>query len=405
MPMRQAGNQEPFKTEALAQLYEAARDKSPVSGYTHNHYRYPARFSPQFVRAAIETFTIPGDVVLDPFMGGGTTLVEAMAMGRHGVGSDVSSLAHFLATVKTNIYTERDIQKLRRWIAVVAEEINIHRVSADDKAQNTSVCLHNLFGPSTWRIRKATEQAVASASQMRPKKLEQFARCVILRTAQWAIDGRSTIPTVADFRSRIVEFAELMISDAENFRLAAEKASGDCDLTRAICLHRSAEHLHRSRALKNIAPPRLILTSPPYPGIHVLYHRWQVHGRRETPAPFWIVGKKDGAGSKYYTLGGRKQSSLRSYYSNLRRAFESIRKVCGQSTTMIQMVAFSDPEWQLPKYLDIMTDAGFREVELPATELATDGRLWRDVPSRQWHANLKGKTSGSREVVLFHAPK
>ena len=65
--------------ESIARLIEAARDASPIAGLTHNFYRYPARFSPKLVRAAIEAFTAPGDLVLDPFVGGGTTLVEAIA--------------------------------------------------------------------------------------------------------------------------------------------------------------------------------------------------------------------------------------------------------------------------------------------------------------------------------------
>lgn len=60
----------------------AVHSQEPVTGLTHNFYRYPARFSPQFARAAIEVFSEPGDVVLDPFMGSGTTLVEASALGR-----------------------------------------------------------------------------------------------------------------------------------------------------------------------------------------------------------------------------------------------------------------------------------------------------------------------------------
>lgn len=82
-------------------MIEAARDPTPVSGLTHNYYRYPARFSPIFVRAVIDAFTAPGDVVLDPFVGGGTTLVEAIARGRHGVGVDISTLATFVSEVKT----------------------------------------------------------------------------------------------------------------------------------------------------------------------------------------------------------------------------------------------------------------------------------------------------------------
>ena len=47
---------------AEARLIAGARDTEPVRGLTHGFYKYPARFSPAFVRAAIETFTKPGDL-------------------------------------------------------------------------------------------------------------------------------------------------------------------------------------------------------------------------------------------------------------------------------------------------------------------------------------------------------
>jgi DNA methylase len=62
---------------AQAALVAGARELEPVRGLTHGFYKYPARFSPSFVRAAIQTFTQPGDLVLDNHVGGGTTLVEA----------------------------------------------------------------------------------------------------------------------------------------------------------------------------------------------------------------------------------------------------------------------------------------------------------------------------------------
>jgi DNA methylase len=70
---------------AQARLIAAARDTEPVRGLTHGYYKYPARFSPTFARAAIETFTKPGELVLDPHVGGGTSLVEARAAGREAV--------------------------------------------------------------------------------------------------------------------------------------------------------------------------------------------------------------------------------------------------------------------------------------------------------------------------------
>ncbi|MEM9091016.1 MAG: hypothetical protein AAGC93_20010, partial [Cyanobacteria bacterium P01_F01_bin.53] len=146
-----------------------------------------------------------------------------------------------------------------------------------------------------------------------------------------------------------------------------------------------------------------IVTSPPYPGIHVLYHRWQVDGRREAPAPFWIAGKLDGAGSSYYTMGDRKNPGLQSYFDNLRATYSSIASMADERTTIVQMVAFSEREWQLPKYLETMQECGLYELQPWGNDIDDDdGRLWRDVPSRRWHADQKSHAPGAREVVLMH---
>ena len=52
-----------------------------------------------------------------------------------------------------------------------------------------------------------------------------------------------------------------------------------------------------------------------------------------------------------------------------------------------------DYYWVFGANLDM--DAGFRD---------DDGRLWRNVPNRKWHADQMGETPGSREVVLIHKP-
>ncbi len=54
----------------IAKLQQAVKAKENVSGLTHNFYRYSARFSPKFVREIIQVFSQPGDVILDPFVGG-----------------------------------------------------------------------------------------------------------------------------------------------------------------------------------------------------------------------------------------------------------------------------------------------------------------------------------------------
>ncbi len=57
---------------------------------------YRACFKPQLPRFFIERLTRPGDVVYDPFMGRGTTLVEAALMGRRPCGCDVNPLSAVL---------------------------------------------------------------------------------------------------------------------------------------------------------------------------------------------------------------------------------------------------------------------------------------------------------------------
>ncbi len=101
-----------LSADAQAALVAAARAPEPVRGLTHGFYKYPARFSPLFVRAAIEAFTRPADFVLDNHVGEGTTLVEALALGRHAVGVDIGALAEFITTVKTTVLAEADLDRL-----------------------------------------------------------------------------------------------------------------------------------------------------------------------------------------------------------------------------------------------------------------------------------------------------
>jgi hypothetical protein len=97
------------------EIAEAARDNNRVSGLIHGFYRYPAGFSPTFARTVIQAFTKPGDLVIDPFMGGGTALVEAAAMGRRTAGTDINSLAVFVSRVKTATMTADEIRGVRSW--------------------------------------------------------------------------------------------------------------------------------------------------------------------------------------------------------------------------------------------------------------------------------------------------
>ena len=70
---------------------------------THGYHTYPAKFIPQLAGKLIEEYTEPGSLVVDPFMGSGTSLVEAKLQGRPSVGVDINPAAHLITIAKTTV--------------------------------------------------------------------------------------------------------------------------------------------------------------------------------------------------------------------------------------------------------------------------------------------------------------
>jgi hypothetical protein len=69
---------------------------------THFFHHWTAKFIPQIPRRVIEMYARPGDLILDPFMGCGTTLVEAARLGHDSWGTDINPLAVKIARAKTS---------------------------------------------------------------------------------------------------------------------------------------------------------------------------------------------------------------------------------------------------------------------------------------------------------------
>jgi hypothetical protein len=72
---------------------------------------YRACFKPQLPRFFIERLTQPGDAVYDPFMGRGTTLVEAALLGRRAYGCDINPLSRVLCEARLDPPTLAEVER------------------------------------------------------------------------------------------------------------------------------------------------------------------------------------------------------------------------------------------------------------------------------------------------------
>lgn len=376
---------------AVASLTAAALDRQHVSGWTHNFYRYPARFSPRFAATAIEEFSQPGDVVLDPYMGGGTAIVEGLASGRNMVGNDLNSLGSFVTKVKITPLSVSEASAIQAWVEHDVPTFS-YRTPADAVAEYIDPGkTKNLALVRARFIKKAIAVALGSVEELSSQNARDFAKCALLRVGQWALDGRSRHTSLADFREKLATVTQEMIAASAQLATQVKQSGGHATVNNG-----DAQLLPDLPFFANRRAD-LVVTSPPYPGVHVLYHRWQVDGRRETPGPYWIAGCNDGQGASHYNFGDRRQAAADNYFRNSLRTLRSIRRVIRDDGHMVQLLAFNRPEEQLPRYLENMHHAGFAEVSTFSEE-----RIWRDVPNRKWHALLRGQTHGAREVVLVH---
>lgn len=90
---------------------------------THGFHKYPAKYIPEFPRWAIRKYSNPGDVVIDPFAGSGTTNIEAMICGRKSYAVDVDPLALLLIKVKTTPISPEKLKK--------AHQKLLHRINSN----------------------------------------------------------------------------------------------------------------------------------------------------------------------------------------------------------------------------------------------------------------------------------
>lgn len=86
--------------------------------YTHCYHSYPAMMIPQIARRLINEYAPQGkfQLLFDPYMGSGTSLVEASLKGIDSIGTDLNPLARLISEVKSKHYPYNRIEEAFSYI-------------------------------------------------------------------------------------------------------------------------------------------------------------------------------------------------------------------------------------------------------------------------------------------------
>ena len=90
---------------------------------THSIHPYPAKYIPQIPKALIRGLASAGDIILDPFCGSGTTLLEALRLDCDAIGIDANPLACLISRAKTHRLSQKQFQRLNKLAGQIEKAI------------------------------------------------------------------------------------------------------------------------------------------------------------------------------------------------------------------------------------------------------------------------------------------
>lgn len=122
------------------QIIQKNRTRSVNQYLTHWIYPYKGKFHPQMIRALLNIIGLEkGDTVLDPFIGSGTTAVEAQLLGINCIGIDVSPLCVLQSKVKTESIDV--LPQIREWKEEIIKRIKPSLFNLEGKTIDDAINL------------------------------------------------------------------------------------------------------------------------------------------------------------------------------------------------------------------------------------------------------------------------
>ncbi len=309
--------------------------------HVHSLHPYLGKYIPQLVDVFLKRYFVPGACIYDPFVGSGTTLVEANVFGADSIGCDISAFNCLLSRVKSSRY---GLGELELGLRGALEEA---RREGPGSHADASPWLTRWFAP------RALDELLSFRSVIERLEPDQadVARVVLSRAARSA---RLTthfdldfprVPTTLPYHCHKHKRTCRPVAEAAKFltRYSIDTIRRIRDFAK-IRTTRDVTVLHAdSRVVQLPTRPDGIVTSPPYPGL-IDYHEQHRYA-------YELLDLVDRRGEEIgAAAAGRSKSAYGAYVDAMAAVFANTRSQLLPEATVLIVV--NDSQNLYPEILD-----------------------------------------------------
>lgn len=246
---------------------------------THNYHPYPAKFAPQIPLNIILALSEENDVVLDPFCGSGTTLVECLINNRNAIGIDSNPIASLASKVKTKLLSPQEINECRQITSEILSASSIFSKDETSSKHNnkTKHEMPHFFNIDHW-FEPCVQNELSFILNIIKQKTAKHIQDFLLLTASSIITSVSNQDSDTRYAKKTKN-----IKPGDTLKKFISKSEAMCkrmnELRARVVYQKTNVQVYNndSRNLKFIKSNTvdLVVTSPPYMNTYdyYLYHR------------------------------------------------------------------------------------------------------------------------------------
>jgi len=234
---------------------ESCEDRSAGA---HGLHPYPAKFIPHIPRMVLGELSRPGDLVVDPMCGSGTTLVEAAVAGRCAIGADINPIATLISKAKTTILSDHAQKHLDELADLI-----------EASPTRPAVVLPEFYNRRHWYdddVSLAISYSLKLINDLDEPDARTFARCAL--SAVLVTVSRQHSETRWVRTGRMVTPAEVYARLARRLRDNLARADRYAQSARSPVAVTTADARAMPVADSSVS---LVMTSPPYANSHDYY--------------------------------------------------------------------------------------------------------------------------------------